>query len=601
MPPDLDAAPPRRSGRLGLFGVITAAGAAVILARSPEVGNRLFIGLGCAAALAAVIFLARALGRVRARVGGRALVACGCLGVCAYVWAAGASVGLPALPGLPPLPLILATCAVVGASVWVIFRSGAGADHSLTDLSSGGGVGTLNRWRAAVPVRWPDAAHAAGLVRTDPHDGTRVLAAVAVAGKPVRIRGGVALVLSLAAADKLPEDVVEATRALRAGLRAGSVLVERFPQTVDYVILHVYRAASPFWGSRPVDWRTLRPVDPGTETVPVGETAYADVSGSAVARRLRRLTRGVSQVVHNTAAAVSLARRGRLVSASRALASHPAVGGQQAVLSWRVSTLVVSLADMGKTGLIRAYIRGLIVQGIPFRLHMIDNKGDFRALREAVEATGGRYLDVTATPAEHAELLAYVVDEELEPRYGMLGDGYDIQPTAEHPLIVTIVGEWQDFKATASPAAMAHAATIVRRYRAAAGILVPTAQAGQQKEIGIIRDMFPQGVVGRVDNDSAIDMILGEGAQRRGALAFEIPAGVKGVHYAKDRRTGWPFQFRAAWIPPEDQHDALIVPIQEMAARMYPPDPEPGGEVIPFPGTTADDAPPKVHEPRRGT
>lgn len=603
MPPDLDTAPPRRSG-LGWFGAATAAAFAVILARSPEVGNRVFLAAACAGALALVIILVRALGRVGVRAGARACVVCGCLGAGAYVWAAGASVGLPALPGLPPLPLILATCAVVGASLWMIFRSGAGADHSLTGLSSGGGVGTLNRWRAAVVVRWPDAAHSAGLVRTDPHDGTRVLAAVVVAGKPVRIRGGVALVLSLAAADKLPEDVVEVTRALRAGLRAGAVLVERFPHTVDYVILHVYRAASPFWGSRPVDWRTLRPVDPGTETVPVGETAYADVSGSAAARRLRRLVRGVSQVMHNTRAAVSLARRGRLVSASRALASHPAVGGQQAVLSWRVSTLIVSKPDMGKTGLLRAYLRGLIVQGIPFRLYLIDNKGEYRALRDAVEATGGRYLGVSATPADAAALLAYVVDEELEPRYASLGD-YAVTPSDECPLILVVVGEWLDFAETIGRGGLKNAEKILRRYRGAAGTLITTAQVSQQKAIAggtnsVIRDMFSQGVIGLVDNDSAIDMVLGEGAQNRGAYAYDIPAGVKGIHFARDRMTTWPFQFRAAWIPPEDQHDALIRPIQEMAARMYPDDADSGGEVIPFPGTAEDDAP-QVHEPRRGT
>jgi hypothetical protein len=580
------AAPPPGRRTAGVLVRAAGLGVLAIFARHPSATPLAF----AAAGVVLLVIVARALGLRRAHVSARALGACACLGACAYVWAAGPSALPVALASVPPLPLVLATCAVGVASLWMIFRSGAGADLSLTDLSSGGGAGTLNRWRAAVPARWPDAARSAGLVRVDPYDGTRVLAEVTVVGKPVRIRGGVALVLSLAAAGKLPEDVVEAARPVRAGLRAGAVLVERFPQTVDHVILHVYRAASPFWGSRPVDWRTLRPVDPADETVPVGETAYADVSGSAAMRRMRRLARGVSRVVHNTAAAVSLARRGRLIAASRALASRPVLGGQQAVLSWRVSTLVVSLADMGKSALIRAYLRGLLVQGIPFRVYMIDNKGDFRALREAVEATGGRYVSVTAPPSEAADLLSYVVDVELEPRYAALG-GYDVTPDDEHPLIITIVGEWQDFIKAAPKPAAEDAEKLVRRYRAAAGTLLTTAQAAQQKALTIIRDMFPAGVLGRVDNDSAIDMVLGEGQQRRGAYAYEIPAGVKGIHFTKDRLTGWPFQFRAAWVPPEDQEEALIQPIREMAARMRPPEPDTGGEVIELPITAEKDAP----------
>lgn len=67
-----------------------------------------------------------------------------------------------------------------------------------------------------------------------------------------------------------------------------------------------------------------------------------------------------------------------------------------------------------------------------------------------------------------------------------------------------------------------------------------------------MRHMFPQKVSLRLDEASEVDMVLGEGARRRGAQAHQISRSTPGVGYAIGE-TGDVRRFRAAFVS-----DALI-------------------------------------------
>ncbi len=64
-----------------------------------------------------------------------------------------------------------------------------------------------------------------------------------------------------------------------------------------------------------------------------------------------------------------------------------------------------------------------------------------------------------------------------------------------------------------------------------------------------IRDLFPNRVCLRTTSPTHPDMVLGDGARERGAIAYQIPAipETAGIGYRTDERTRVPRRVRAAY------------------------------------------------------
>jgi S-DNA-T family DNA segregation ATPase FtsK/SpoIIIE len=80
-----------------------------------------------------------------------------------------------------------------------------------------------------------------------------------------------------------------------------------------------------------------------------------------------------------------------------------------------------------------------------------------------------------------------------------------------------------------------------------------------------IRNLFPDRIAMRLDEPEQVDMVLGDGARDRGALADLIPNGPDhgaGVAYVRLETDPDPVRVRAAWVTDTD--------IQAMVAEYAP-------------------------------
>lgn len=414
---------------------------------------------------------------------------------------------------------------------------------TLLSLSSGGGAEGLDRWRSEVVERWDTGVlgvpslvlREAESTDADEQGPRRIIGAAEIVGGEVRdVPGGVAFAVDTRGCAAVAEDVAGAVGQIRRVIGATEVLVEPVPAVADITLVTAYRGQT-WHGRPPVDWRSLRPIPGEPGVVPVGETAHADLL--------------------------------RTEPAAPRKGPQPALSGRQAVLSSRTSLLIVAASEAGKTGLVRAYLRGLLVQSIPFLPVVLDNKGDYRDLAAAVRAMGGVYV---SDPDDYAAAVDWAHDIG-ESRYTD-AVGFQHRPTLDAPLVQLVIAEWMDFvnwaKASKSMTTLRQAQNIPRRHRGSGVNAITTAQAAQQELLTIARVFFPQAVVMRIRDADQTDMALGDDAYARGARPHLIPADAPGCFWAEDRKTGYPYQGRAAWIPEGDQKAALIDPMTDLGRRM---------------------------------
>src|SRR5262249_58709990 len=107
-------------------------------------------------------------------------------------------------------------------------------------------------------------------------------------------------------------------------------------------------------------------------------------------------------------------------------------------------------------------------------------------------------------------------------------------------------------------------ATLTTQGRAV-GYCVVAALQDPRKEVLPIRNLFPDRIAMRLDEPEQVDMVLGDGARDRGALADQIStdeATGAGVAYVRLAHDPDPRPVRAAWPPDDD--------IRAMAAAHAP-------------------------------
>jgi S-DNA-T family DNA segregation ATPase FtsK/SpoIIIE len=169
---------------------------------------------------------------------------------------------------------------------------------------------------------------------------------------------------------------------------------------------------------------------------------------------------------------------------------------------------------------------------------------------------GDRYA---ADPAACADLLDKAVKVMQERAARFAGVQRSHVPTIEDPFILIIVDEVAFLTAyqpdrKLKERILAALATLTTQGRAV-GVGVLAALQDPRKEILNIRNLFPDKIALRLDEPPQVDLVLGDGARDRGALADQIssyPARGAGVGYVRLEASPEPVRVRAAFVSDSD-------------------------------------------------
>jgi len=222
----------------------------------------------------------------------------------------------------------------------------------------------------------------------------------------------------------------------------------------------------------------------------------------------------------------------------------------------------------GKASVLWAIIRGLVpyLEAGLARIIGADPKLMELAYGRALFDRYGRY------ESDPAVIVAMLEDQvaDMQIRAGQLaGRRRDHRPTCDHPFVIVFVDEvafltaYQPDKKLRDRA-LAAIATLTTQGRAV-GYCVVGALQDPRKDVLTIRNLFPDRIAMRLDEPDQVDMMLGDGARDRGALADQIstdPGTGAGIAYVRLEAEPDPVRVRAAWVSDED--------IDAMCARYAP-------------------------------
>jgi S-DNA-T family DNA segregation ATPase FtsK/SpoIIIE len=168
----------------------------------------------------------------------------------------------------------------------------------------------------------------------------------------------------------------------------------------------------------------------------------------------------------------------------------------------------------------------------------------------------GRYA---ADPADCADLLdeAVSVMQKRAARFAGLQRSH--VPTIEDPFVLVLVDEVAFLTAYQPDKQLRHRisaalATLATQGRSV-GVGVMAALQDPRKEVMNIRNLFPDKIALRLDESEQVDMVLGDGARDRGALADHIspvPELGAGVAYMRLETSPEPIRVRAAYVSDTD-------------------------------------------------
>ncbi|MGI5268650.1 FtsK/SpoIIIE domain-containing protein [Nonomuraea sp. CA-218870] len=237
------------------------------------------------------------------------------------------------------------------------------------------------------------------------------------------------------------------------------------------------------------------------------------------------------------------------------------VGKQEDGQPWRLKVhgthvLVAGATGAGKGSILWSAIRGLLpaaAEGL-VELWALDPK--LMELSYGRALFGSRYA---ATPEECADLLddAVAVMQKRAARFAGLQRSHT--PTVQDPFVLIVVDEVAFLTAYQTDRQLrqrisAALATLTTQGRAV-GVGVLAALQDPRKEVMNIRNLFPDKIALRLDESEQVDMVLGDGARDRGALADRIspvPELGAGVGYVRLETSPEPIRVRAAYVSDSD-------------------------------------------------
>jgi S-DNA-T family DNA segregation ATPase FtsK/SpoIIIE len=172
-----------------------------------------------------------------------------------------------------------------------------------------------------------------------------------------------------------------------------------------------------------------------------------------------------------------------------------------------------------------------------------------------------RYAD---TAAAMVGLLEDAVAEMHERAAKFAGTTRTFTPSTGFPFLVVLIDELA-FLTAYQPdrdlrkRAEAAIATLTSQGRSV-GVCVVGALQDPRKDVISLRNLFPTRIALRLDESDQVDMVLGDGARDRGALADEIspiPETGAGVGYVRLEGSPQVVRVRAAYVTDEDIHDMI--------------------------------------------
>jgi S-DNA-T family DNA segregation ATPase FtsK/SpoIIIE len=160
-----------------------------------------------------------------------------------------------------------------------------------------------------------------------------------------------------------------------------------------------------------------------------------------------------------------------------------------------------------------------------------------------------------ATPEACADLLDEAVKVMQERAGRFAGQTRSHTPTPEDPFVLVVVDEVAFLTAYQSDRALKQRITsalaILTTQGRAVGVGVMAALQDPRKDVITIRNLFPDKIALRLDESEQVDMVLGDGARDRGALADHIspvPEHGAGVGYVRLESSPDPVRVRAAYV-----------------------------------------------------
>ena len=237
--------------------------------------------------------------------------------------------------------------------------------------------------------------------------------------------------------------------------------------------------------------------------------------------------------------------------------------------------LTAGASGAGKSSLLWAPLRamGPMIRDGLVRVSMIDLKGGAETER------GRRLFTRHATTAEQAiDLLTEVRDAMKARQEQMRAEGVrKLAITARTPLELVMVDEMAMLTAYGDRADIREAlrllAEILTQGRACLVSVMGYVQE-PSKDVIDVRELFTTRVCLGVAAASHVDMVLGDGARERGALADEIPGDPRhaGIGYVIDATSRLPVRFRAALVT-DNEIDELVDACRPWAPPLDPADP----------------------------
>ncbi|GAA2368131.1 FtsK/SpoIIIE domain-containing protein [Dactylosporangium salmoneum] len=258
--------------------------------------------------------------------------------------------------------------------------------------------------------------------------------------------------------------------------------------------------------------------------------------------------------------------------------------------------LIVGATRAGKGSVQWSLVRALafgIRSGL-VRLWGIDPKG-------GVELSIGRELFSRyeyTDPAPMVAMLEDLVALMRERQARMQGAVRVHTPTLAEPLYVLVVDELLALVALLQDTELRNRArsalALLLTQGAGLGFLVIGATQDPRKEVVELRDFFPARIALRVNERNHVDLILGDGARNRGALADQLSAdpSMRGIGYVVLDDRPEPLRVRFSYLPDDEIREMAVefaAPVQASPAgapkqrdkRTYRPGRQSAGPLLP--------------------
>jgi S-DNA-T family DNA segregation ATPase FtsK/SpoIIIE len=268
---------------------------------------------------------------------------------------------------------------------------------------------------------------------------------------------------------------------------------------------------------------------------------------------------------------VELLRRDPLTDPIKALPLPPkprisdlAVGLREDGRPWRIPlhgthVLGVASTGAGKSTLAQGILRALapaIAAGL-VEVWAFDPKGGM----ELVYAREMFAHFFAGDPEQMADALEDCVAVMRERSARLRGSTRLLEPTAAEPLRLVLIDELAALTALCdrkTAARVEKALGLLLTQGRAVGVTVAAFLQDPGKDVIAWRNLFPTRIALRLAEANEVDMVLGEGARDRGALADRIPMTLPGVGYMRLDGDPDPVRVRVAHITDDDIRNVAI-------------------------------------------